>query len=546
VVVVEVVGVLDSPSPHDPAEVTGGPTRAMPGGILEVHGWVLFGGLPADRVEVYVGDQAPRPARRALPRPDLAPRLPASPGAVAAGFFAGVVVPRSAAEQVLDVRVRAFSELGDTWHSPTVRVPVTREPWYLDHPLTAGGRLRPARPRTDDDGRLRICVFTHSLHLAGGELYLDELLRRLMTTHHIDVTVVAPRGGPLAAGLADMGVEVHLTRPYEVRPDYYEGAVSELQALLNDIAPDVVLANTLGVFPAVDAALRQGREVVWAIHESFEIEDFIYLNWGSRGLQDDVGERMRAALAGAHTIFEAELTLDLYLRQIPELRGRHVHYGIDVGVIERYRQTHDRAVLRREAGIAGDETIVLSMGVFQERKAQLALVLAFATVAPKFPRARLVLVGEHPTEYAASVREAVQRFGVVDRVEIVPIQPDIYPWYTVADILVNASDVESLPRSILEAKAFGLPTLATDVFGLPEIISDGVNGWLCGAHSGNALVAGLYRALTTRPEVIEAMRENCLAEAPGFDGAGYAEAYYRLFTQLVQIQATRQLSGAPT
>ncbi len=537
------MGALDTPLLHDPLHGAGGPTPAMPGGVLEVHGWVLFDGLPADRVEVYVGDQPPRPARRALPTVDLPPRLQATPAAVAAGFFAGVVVPRSAAGQTVDLRIRAVSELGDTWHSPTVPVPVTREPPYGDHPMTVGGRLRPARPRTDGDGRLRICVFTHSLHLAGGELYLDELLRRLTSAHDLDVTVVSPRGGPLAAGLAELGVELHLTRPYETHPDFYEGAVSELQALLNDIAPDVVLANTLGVFPAVDAALRQGREVVWAIHESFEIEDFIYLNWGSRNLHDRVEERMRAALSGAHTIFEAEPTLDLYLRQIPGLRGRHVHYGIDVGVIEHFRQTHDRAVLRREAGIADDEMIVLSMGVFQERKAQLALVLAFATVASRFPRARLVLVGEHPTAYAASVREAVQRLGVEDRVDLVPIQPDTYPWYTVADILVNASDVESLPRSILEAKAFGLPTLATDVFGLPEIISDGVNGWLCRAHSGNALVTGLYRALSTPPEVLEAMRKNCRAEAPGFDSVGYAEAYHRLFTQLVQTQATRRTSA---
>ena len=517
----------------------------MPGGILEVYGWVLFDGLPADRVEVYVGDQPPRPARRGLPRPDLTAYFHANPAAVAAGYFAGVVVPRSAAGQVMDVRVRAFSELGDTWHSPTVQVPVTGEPPYDNHPLAAGGRQRPARPLRDRDGRLRICVFTHSLNLAGGELYLDELLRRLTSAHDLDVTVVAPRPGPLAEALAEMGVDVHLTRPYEVHPDYYEGSVSELQAFLNDVAPDIVLANTIGVFPAVDAALRQGREVVWAIHESFEIEDWIYLNWGSRHLPDAVEERLREALAEAHTIFEAEPTLDLYLRQIPGLKGRHIHYGIDVGVIERYRQAHDRSVLRRERDFAEDETILLCMGVFQERKAQLALVLAFATVAPLFPRARLVLVGEHPTAYAVSMREAVEQLGVEDRVEFVPIQPDIYPWYSVADILVNASDVESLPRSILEAKAFGMPTLATDVFGLPEIISDGVNGWLCRAHSGNALAAGLHRALSTPPDVLEAMRENCRAEAPRFDGAGYAEAYHQLFTQLVRTHATQQTSEGP-
>jgi glycosyltransferase involved in cell wall biosynthesis len=184
------------------------------------------------------------------------------------------------------------------------------------------------------------------------------------------------------------------------------------------------------------------------------------------------------------------------------------------------------------------------MGVFQERKAQLALVLAFATVAPLFPRARLVLVGEHPTAYAESVHEAVRQLGMEERVQFVPIQPQIYPWYRVADVLVNASDVESLPRSILEAKAFGLPTLATAVFGVPEIITDGVNGWLCRAHSGNALTTGLHRALSTPPDVLETMRDNCRAEAPRFDGAGYAEAYHRLFTQLVQTSATRPTSRA--
>jgi D-inositol-3-phosphate glycosyltransferase len=190
--VVEVVGVLDMPKVAAASEQAPGVATAMPGGVLEVIGWVLFDGLPADRIEVYVGDQPARPARRGLARPDLWRRFRAAPAAVAGGFLASVVVPRSAAGQVLDVRVRAFSELGDTWHSPTVPVSVTERPPFSDHPLAAGGRLRPARPRTDNDERLRICVFTHSLHLAGGELYLDELLRRLTSAHDLDVTVVSP------------------------------------------------------------------------------------------------------------------------------------------------------------------------------------------------------------------------------------------------------------------------------------------------------------------------------------------------------------------
>ncbi len=180
--VAEVVGVLDAPLLYDPAghpDGTQGLTTAMPGGVLEVQGWVLFDGLPADRVEVYVGDQPARPARRGLPRRDLADLFHATPAALAAGFFAAVVVPRSAAGEVLDVRVRAFSELGDTWHSPPSgsRSPGSRRTATTRWPRAAG--CVPSGPAPPGDGRLRICVFTHSLHLAGGELYLDELLRRL-------------------------------------------------------------------------------------------------------------------------------------------------------------------------------------------------------------------------------------------------------------------------------------------------------------------------------------------------------------------------------
>ena len=62
---------------------------------------------------------------------------------------------------------------------------------------------------------------------------------------------------------------------------------------------------------------------------------------------------------------------------------------------------------------------------------------------------------------------------------LIPITPDVDPWYGMADILVCASDIESLPRTVLEAMAWETPVLATSVFGLPELIDDGETGWLC-------------------------------------------------------------------
>jgi D-inositol-3-phosphate glycosyltransferase len=373
------------------------------------------------------------------------------------------------------------------------------------------------------------------MDLGGGELYLDELLRRLKQDHEeLEILVVTGGGGPLIAPLRARGIAVHVTGGYRVHPHAYASGRRELQLVMATWRPDVVLANTLGVFPAVDAAVELGLPTIWALHESFELEEYITLNWGPAGLAETVEARMRHALTSAHTVFEAQATLEQYARQLPQMRARHIPYGVDLAEIERYRAGHDRRALRAELDFDDDEFVILCMGVFQERKAQAALVLAFYEVAELFPRAHLVLVGYLPSDYGKSVERIVDGLGLRSRVSVVPIQPDSYRWYTVADVLVSASDIESLPRSILEAKAFGLPTLATDVFGLPEIITDGVNGWLCRPSSGNALTAGLFRVLSTSPARIAAMREACTAEAPRYDGAGYGTAYFTFATELAE------------
>lgn len=519
-------------------------SEALPGGTLRVAGWVLFDDVPADRVEVWFGDAASRPVRRGLARQDVVTALALdSPPALACGFESLVPVPRAAAGEAVTLQVRAWSSTGRTWVSDPTDVRVALE--APETPPLVGTDLTVHLPESPNDGPLRVMAFTHSLKLGGGELYLDELLARLRADHGVEVLLVSPGTGALTESSRKRSMAVHVTLGYGVNPEHYEGRIHEFQTLIASWRPHVVLANTVSVFPPVDAALRLGVPVIWAIHESFMIEESITLNWGNRGLAPAIEERMRQSLSRAHTIFEAQSTLLLYAEQLPELHGRHIHYGIDLAAIAKFRAQRSWSDLRAEHGFSDDAFVILCMGVIQDRKAQLALVLAFWEVAPLFPAARLVLVGAHESEYSRSVEEAVTCLGLDDRVDVLPIQPETYPWYAMADALVSASDVESLPRSILEAKAFGLPTLATDVFGLSEIITDGVNGWLCRPHSGNALVAGLFRVLSSDPASRSEMAAACLDEAPRFDGSNYARAYYELAENLRRRHSTSLLTPSP-
>jgi glycosyltransferase involved in cell wall biosynthesis len=123
-------------------------------------------------------------------------------------------------------------------------------------------------------------------------------------------------------------------------------------------------------------------------------------------------------------------------------------------------------------------------------------VQAFGLVAASHPEAQLVLIGGRDDRHTRLVEEYVKTCAPEGRVELLPVLGDVWPWYGLADLMVCASDVESLPRSVLEAMAWETPVLATKVFGLPELLQHGETGWLCEPRDVRALADLLDRALS--------------------------------------------------
>jgi hypothetical protein len=95
-----------------------------------------------------------------------------------------------------------------------------------------------------------------------------------------------------------------------------------------------------------------------------------------------------------------------------------------------------------------------------------------------------------------------------------------------------------MPRSVLEAMAFELPVLGTDVFGLPELIQDGVTGYLCQPNDRGSLVSALCRSLGDPPE----RRREIAAAARSMvcrrhDVSGFVNAYAVLLDGLFANRA---------
>ena len=96
-------------------------------------------------------------------------------------------------------------------------------------------------------------------------------------------------------------------------------------------------------------------------------------------------------------------------------------------------------------------------------------------------RARFVLVGDGPVR--ADIERRVAEYGLTDDVEFAGEQQDIIRGCRQRICFCCPRDQESFGLAALEAMACGVPVVASNVGGLPEIIEDGVTGFVCPPHA---------------------------------------------------------------
>lgn len=418
-------------------------------------------------------------------------------------------------------------------------------------------RLEVVRRRTDETIRMisqrapredrsnaapRVLVVTHDLGLGGGQLYLQELLKRL-SRRGVECFVASPRGGRLVAELEEHGIPVLVTGTFDPHDaESYEAQVRQIALWAAEQGCDVALANTMSAFPGVDAAHRLGLEVVWAIHESFPVPQFL-----SEAFPPPrptyIEERSTDALRRTRrAVFEAAATLDLYAPWLAPDAGEVVPYGVDFSEIDDYRARVDRSRLRAELGFSEETLVLLVLGTIEPRKAQVNITQAFAGSAALAGRdVSLVLVGaKEGSPYVEAIEDYLKASGE-SRVRVEPVQPDTYKWYHAADVLLSGSDVESLPRSMLEAMAFDRPIASTSVFGIPELVSDGVDGFLCESRDLLSLRAMLERVASTPREQLASMGARARAKVlERHDPEIYTAHYDALLTAMASGSAARR------
>ncbi len=170
-------------------------------------------------------------------------------------------------------------------------------------------------------------------------------------------------------------------------------------------------------------------------------------------------------------------------------------------------------------------------GVLVPRKGVHVLLDAFAKIETRIPQTHLWLIGKAANaDYAAELRAQVERLGLHERVTFIdPLpQAEVARYMVRGRVFVLPTFSEGLPKVIIEAMLCGTPVVASAVDGIPEIVQDGVQGYLVPPGDVDALAEKLLYVFQAAD--VDALGQQARAFATAFFSAeAYVENYGKLF-----------------
>jgi glycosyltransferase involved in cell wall biosynthesis len=209
-------------------------------------------------------------------------------------------------------------------------------------------------------------------------------------------------------------------------------------------------------------------------------------------------------------------------------------YAPDTPIVEFMAWTDISAFWDAGSQVNSKQLTVVYVGVLIPRKGLTHLIAAFAQVADRVSASELHIIGrsENP-DYFQSLQQHIAAQKLSEKVIFWPEMPQQELCHKVAQssVLVLPSLAEGLGRVLIEAMAAGTPVIGSHVGGIPDIIQDGVTGFLVPPGDANALAEKMIYLLEN-PHEVRGMGERGRAFVQTYFSP---EIYYQGYQKICQL-----------
>jgi len=342
---------------------------------------------------------------------------------------------------------------------------------------------------------ISILFVIDGLEFGGGERTFLQLIQGLLYEQRYDIHVATNPEGDFFKLLTGMGIDVvpldlkkrvniknikrlsEIIRGRKINIVHSQGGRADFYARMaaKTLKPKVKLVNTVAMpVKGYDVgALRKGFYRVFDWFSERYVDRFIV-----------VSEVLRETLLSSYKI-QPDKVIKIY-------------NGIE---LDEYRPNSkevrsQKSEVRREFGLTKDAPVIGAIGRMVWQKGFEYLIECAPEIVKAFPDAKILIVGDGPLKDKLKVKS--EKLKVADKIIFTGFRGDIKEILSAIDILVIPSLLEGFPMVTLEAMAMAKPIIATNIDGITEQITDGVNGILVPPKNPSALAKAVIRVLNDK------------------------------------------------
>jgi len=212
-----------------------------------------------------------------------------------------------------------------------------------------------------------------------------------------------------------------------------------------------------------------------------------------------------------------------------------IHRGVNIEQYNYFKVSNERLIsLSKQFNIPEDCFVILLPGRVTRWKGHKLFIEAIN----KLQRSDIIclIVGDFQgrNKYYAELERLIDQFKLKNNFRIIPNQIDMAAIYKLADVVVSSSlEPEAFGRVVAEAQAMGRPTVAVNHGGGPEIIIDGLTGWLFKSGNANDLADKINKALSLNKNDRDKMAMNAIERAKlNFNNEMMCEKTLQVYAEL--------------
>lgn len=247
------------------------------------------------------------------------------------------------------------------------------------------------------------------------------------------------------------------------------------------------------------------------------------------GYDPSLNDMIRFGIEGSDvvTAVSESLVQQTYELLQPQKAIQTVYNFID----ERVYYKKDKSDLKEQYGILPEEKVVIHVSNFRKVKRVEDVIQSFYRIQKKVA-SKLLLVGDGPE--ISVVCKMVRELGITDKVLFLGKQENVEDLLSISDLKLLLSEKESFGLVLLEAMACGVPSVGTNIGGIPEVIEHGVTGFL--SEVGDVEnIAEQAISILIDPDLHKRFSENSIQRVKDrFSSRYIVEQYEDLYLKLIK------------